>query len=90
MKYIAFDNDDEMQMKFHIPINKHNSIYFLSFIWYMFSFKAYIYMIQCFKGKIIPTGNMIVDVDSLFINLDWATDIMNNKKNLKKLYICLY
>ena len=53
----------------------------------MFPYKAYIYMIQCIKGDIISTGDMILDIDPQFINLDRATENMEREalKNGKKI-----
>ena len=39
----------------------------LSSTWYKFPHKAYIYMIQCIKGYIILTRDMIFDVASQFL-----------------------
>ena len=40
-------------------------------------------MIQCFNGEIIPTINMVMDVDPRFDNLHRATYIMK-REALKK------
>jgi hypothetical protein len=83
MEYTIFENDYEMQEDVGVSNNELNPFQFLSSTWYMFSRKAYTYMIQCIKGETVPIGKMVVDVDPQFFNLDWATVDMEHEA-LKK------
>ena len=84
MEYTAFEN--EMQDDIGVSDIELDHFQFLSSTWYMFPHKAYMYMIQCIEGDIIPTGDMILDIDPQFINLDQATNDMEREalKNWKK------
>lgn len=63
MEYTAFENDYEMQEDIGVSNIVRDHFQFLSSTWYMFPHKAYIYTIQCIKGDIIPTEDIILDVD---------------------------